>query len=129
MLPENSDMLDLSETSQDLDIDFDIADLSFGFSDVTSIAGFQYPAMVLSGVVFQDTLRVLQTRARESYRAFDVWLDMEDGNQPVKIGTLPLELETLLVMRYLGVRCTVYFSEDNFELLDLSDTAVLEKYL
>ena len=45
------------------------------------------------------------------------------------IGTLPLELDTLLVMRYLGVRVTAYFNQEKVEPLDLSDTEVLEKFM
>lgn len=126
---ESSDLLDLGQTSQNLEIDFDISELSLGLSDITTLPDFQYPAMLLTGVVFQDTLKVLKTRARESYRSIDVWLDMEDGNSPVKVGTLPLEMETLLVMRYLGVRVTAYLSPDVVEDLDLSDADVLEKYM
>ncbi len=126
---ESTDLLDLGQTSQDLGIDYDITGLALGSVDVTEMEGFQYPAMVLTGVVFQDTLKVLQTRAHESYRAFDVWLDMEDGNSPVKIGTLPMELETLLVMRYLGVRVTLYLSSDSVRPLDLSDTETLEEFM
>lgn len=126
---ESSDFLDLGQTSQDLDIDLDISGLDLGFGDITAVEGFQYPAMVLTGVVFQDALKVLQTRVRQSYRSFDVWLDMEDGNSPVKIGTLPMELETLLVMRYLEIGVTLYLSSDKVESLDLSDTEVLERFM
>lgn len=123
------DLYDLSQTSQDLDIELDIGGLALEESDITSNPDFKYPAIVISDVVFQDVIKVLNTRCRKSYRAFDVWLDGVEGGSPVLMGTLPLELETLLVMRYLGVRVTAYFSSDRVELLDLSDTDVLEKYM
>ncbi len=125
---EGSDFLDVGQTSEDLDIDLDVADLSLGFVDVTTVEGFEYPAMVITGVSFADTLKVLKTRARKSYRSIDVWLDLEDGSPPTNIGTLPLELETLLVMRYLGVGVTLYFTSDRVETLDLSDVSVLERF-
>lgn len=126
---EGSDFLDLPQTPEDLDIEYDITGLSLDLVDVTAQEGFNYPAMVITGVVFQDTLKVLKTRVRDSFRAFDVWLDMEDGSSPTNIGTLPLEMETLLVMRYLGVRVTVYLTPDEVETLDLSDASVLERFM
>ena len=126
---EGSDFLDLPQTPEDLDIEYDITGLSLDLVDVTAQEGFKYPAMVITGVVFQDTLKVLKRRVRDSFRAFDVWLDMEDGSSPTNIGTLPLEMETLLVMRYLGVRVTVYLTPDEVETLDLSDASVLERFM
>ena len=126
---EGSDFLDLPQTPEDFDIEYDITGLSLDLVDVTAQEGFKYPAMVITGVVFQDTLKVLKTRVRDSFRAFDVWLDMEDGSSPTNIGTLPLEMETLLVMRYLGVRVTVYLTPDEVETLDLSDASVLERFM
>ena len=126
---EGSDFLDLPQTPEDLDIEYDITGLSLDLVDVTAQEGFKCPAMVITGVVFQDTLKVLKTRVRDSFRAFDVWLDMEDGSSPTNIGTLPLEMETLLVMRYLGVRVTVYLTPDEVETLDLSDASVLERFM
>lgn len=123
------DLLDISQTSQNLDIDFDIGSLELEGVNITALPDFKYPAIVIAGVAFQDTIKVINTRSRESFRSVDVWLDMEDGSSPSRIGTLPLELETLLVMRYLGVRVTAYLSSEKVELLDLSDTDVLEKYM
>lgn len=76
------ELLELSQTSEDLDIDLDVTGLLLDSVDVTTLQGFQYPAMVLTGVAFKDTLRVLKTRFRESFRSVDVWLDLEDGSAP-----------------------------------------------
>lgn len=126
---DDFDFFDLSQTSADLDIDLNVTGLDIGLVDVTTLPGFQYPAMVLTGVVFKDTLKVLKTRYRESFRSVDVWLDLEDGSNPSQIGTLPLELETLLVMKYLGVSVTLYLGPDNVESIDLSNPSVLEDFI
>lgn len=126
---ESEDFLDLDQTSQNLDIDFDISELSLNIVDVTTLPDFKYPAMLITGVLFQDTLKVLKTKARESYRSVDVWLDMEDGSSPENIGTLPMDMEVFLIMRYLNVRVTLYLSPDNVETLDLAQPDVLEKFM
>lgn len=123
------DLFELSQTSDDLNIDLSVTGIDLGLVDVTTLPEFRYPAMVLTGVVFKDTLRVLKTRFRESYRSVDVWLDLEDGSEPSKIGTLPLELEVLLTMRYLGISVTLYLQPDNVESLDLSNPSVLEDFI
>lgn len=123
------ELLELSQTSEDLDIDLDITGILLDSVDVTTLQGFQYPAMVLTGVAFKDTLRVLKTRFRESFRSVDVWLDLEDGSAPSKIGTLPLELETLLTMRYLGINLTLYLEPGHVESVDLSSPNVLEDFI
>lgn len=126
---EERDFLELSQTPTNLEIDEDIGDLLLEDTDVSALEGFEYPALLLTGVLFQDTLKVIKTCARKSYREVAIWLDLEDGSSPTMIGTLPLELDTLLVMRYLGVRVIAYFSQEKVEPLDLSDTEVLEKYM
>lgn len=40
-----------------------------------------------------------------------------------------MELETLLVMRYLGVQVTLYLQSGEAEPLDLTDTDVLERFM
>lgn len=126
---DDLEFFELSQTSADLDIDLDVTGLDIGLVDVTTLPGFQYPAMVLTGVVFKDTLRVLQTRVRESYRSYDVWLDLEDGSAPSQIGKLPLELETLLTMRYLGISVTLYLQPDLVKSVDLSNPVELEDFI
>lgn len=126
---DDSNSFMLSQTSEDLDIDLNVTGIDLGLTDVTTLPDFKYPAMVLTSVVFKDTLRVLQTRFRESYRSVDVWLDLEDGSEPSQIGTLPLELETLLTMRYLGISVTLYLGPDNVESVDLSNPSALEDFI
>lgn len=125
----SDDFLSLDQTSQDMDIDLDISQLSLNVVDVTTLPDFKYPAMLLTGVLFQDTLKVLQTKAKKSYRSVDVWLDMEDGSSPENIGALPMDMEVFLIMRYLNVRVTLYLSPDSVETLDLTQTDVLEKFM
>lgn len=126
---DDFESFELSQTSEDLDIDLNVGGLDLGLVDVTTLPEFKYPAMVLTSVVFKDTLRVLKTRYRESYRSVDVWLDLEDGSEPSMIGTLPLELETLLTMRYLGITVTLYLQPDSVESVDLSNPSVLEDFI
>ncbi len=126
---DDLELFDLSQTSEDLGVDLEVEGLDIERVDVTTLIGFQYPAMVLTGVVFKDTLKVLKTRFRESYRSVDVWLDLEDGSKPTNIGTLPLELETLLLMRYLGITVTLYLGPETVESVDLSNPSKLEDFI
>ena len=124
------DFLELGQTSQDLDIEYDIGDLEPKEISVTQVPGFQYPAMEISGVAYNDTIKVLQTCSRNSYRSIDVWLNMNDGSTPIKLDPLPLEMETLLMMRFLGVSVTLYLSPDeDVQPFDFSDVSELEKYI
>ncbi len=126
---EGDDLLELGQITQDFEIDLDGIGNIATIVDVTNAKDFSYPAIVLSGVSFRDTLRVLEGIAKDSYRSTDVWLDMEDGAIPSRIGTLPLTMDTLIVLRYLGVQVTLYLAEDSVEVLDLTDPDVLERFI
>lgn len=119
----------IGQTSVDLNIDLEAESITNEIYDVRAEQGFEYPAMLITGIKFQDTLRVLKSVRQESYRLFDVWLDLEDGNPPVKQGTLPANSDTFLIMRYLGLRVTLYLDENNIQSLDLQDPSVLESFI
>lgn len=123
------DFLDIGQDNEDLSIDFTIGFDGYDTPDVRDQPGFEYPAMLITGVHFNDTLRVLQSIRRESYRLFDVWVDLENGQPPVKQGNLPADISTFLSMRYLGLTVTLYLGEDEIQVLNLHDISVLEKFI
>lgn len=120
---------DIGQDNDDLEIDFsDSFELS-EISDIRELEGFAYPSMLISGVKFNDTLRILRELRTNSYRLFDVWIDLGDGEPPIKQGTLPANSEILLAMRYLGLRVTLYLDENNIESLDLNKSKDIEKFI
>ena len=123
------ELIEIGQTSEDLDIDLLAGSDFLDSVDVRALPGFNYPAMLISGVKFKDTLRVLQTVHRSSYRSFDVWIDLGDGTEPVKQGKLPASIETFLAMRYLGLNVTLYWGYSEVDTLDLRDVSVLEKFI
>lgn len=128
-MSEQEELYEIGQDNEDLDIDL-LGDLSsFDIIDVREQEGFEYPAMLISGVNFKDSLRVLQSIKRESYRSYDVWVDLGDGTPPVKQGTLPMDLPTLLAMRYLGLNVTLYGSEEAIVSLNLKDVDTLVNFI
>lgn len=120
---------EIGQTSEDLDIDLNaVADYSEEL-DVRNQPGFFYPAMLISGIKFSDALEVLQTAYHECRSLCDVWIDLEDGNPPVKQGRLPADLNTFLIIRYLGLRVTLYPMEGAVRTLNLSDPFELENFI
>lgn len=120
---------DIGQDNDDLEIDFsDSFELS-EISDIRELEGFAYPSMLISGVKFNDTLRILRELRINSYRLFDVWIDLGDGELPIKQGTLPANSEILLAMRYLGLRVTLYLDENNIDSLDLNKSKDIEKFI
>lgn len=120
------DYLNLVESNEDLDIDLEAGMDLLTLVDVRQCEGFTYPAILLSGIRFNDALRVLQTVYRPSYRLVDVWVDVGDGSEPVHQGQLPFDSKTLLTIRYLGLKVTAYMSDDDVRALDLNDVSLLE---
>lgn len=119
----------IGQTSSDLDIDLDIGAIEDTIYDVREEEGFAYPAMLISNVEFADTLRVLKSTRKESYRLFDVWIDLNDGNPPAKQGSLPADSDTFLTMRYLGLNVTLYLDKEHIQTLDLKDPSVIEAFI
>lgn len=130
MFDVNPDVFEnIGQDNEDLEIDFsDSFELS-EISDIRELEGFAYPSMLISGVKFNDTLRILRELRTNSYRLFDVWIDLGDGELPIKQGTLPANSEILLAMRYLGLRVTIYLDENNIESLDLNKSKDIEKFI
>ena len=123
------ELFDIDQISDDFGIDLDADEFGLTIIDIREQEGFQYPAMLISGMKFNDTMRVLQSIYRKSERAFDVWIDLEDGNPPVKRGMLPADSRTFLTMRYLGLDVTLYLNEDYIEKLNLKDPNVIERFI
>lgn len=119
----------IGQTSADLDIDLFAGDTTLSMTDVREEAGFKYPAMLITGIKFTDTLRILQAVRKDSYRLFDVWIDLGDGSPPVKQGTLQADSQVFLTMRYLGLNVTLYLTEDSIQTLDLQDLSVIEDFI
>ena len=125
----NEELYDIGQTSADLDIDLFAGDMPLDVIDVQEQPGFRYPAMLISGIKFNDALRVLKSVRQESYRLFDVWIDLGDGNPPVKQGSLPANSATFLTMRYLGLNVTLYLQEGEVQTLNLKDSSVIETFI
>lgn len=125
----SEDLLNIAQDNDDLNIDLEIEDSDLVFYDVTEQEGFTYPAMLISGIKFNDVLRVLQSVRKESYRLFDVWLDLGDGSPPVKQGTLPADSDTFLAMRYLGLNVTLYLEKDAVRVMHLESISELEDFI
>lgn len=123
------ELYDIGQTSSDLDIDLFAGDALLDIVDVQEQPDFHYPAMLISGIKFNDALRVLKSVRQESYRLFDVWIDLGDGNPPIKQGTLPANSATFLAMRYLGLNVTLYLKEGEVQTLDLKDLSVIEAFV
>lgn len=120
---------DIGQDNDDLEIDFSNSFELSEIFDIRELEGFSYPSMLISGVKFNDTLRILRELRTDSYRLFDVWIDLGDGEPPIKQGTLPANSEILLAMRYLGLRVTLYLDENNIESLDLNKSKDIEKFI
>ena len=126
MVLDNQEYMNVVETNLDLGIDLEATLDSLDSMDVRDCVGFEYPAMLITGVKFNDSLRVLQTVHEKSYRLVDVWIDLGDGSAPVRQGQLPLNSRTLLALRYLGLTVTVYPEPGEVRTLDLNDISILE---
>lgn len=119
----------IGQTSEDINIDLYDMTESMSMADVTSCDGFKYPAMLISGVEFKDSLRVLQDIKKDSYKNFDVWVDLKDSNEPVLIGELPADVKTFLAMKYLGLSVTLYLDSENTISMDFDDVDLMEKFI
>ena len=111
----------------DVQPDFATMELD-GVTDITTLPDFQYPAALLYDVKFSDTMRVLNSIRRESYRMFDIWLYLEDDDTPVKVGTLQMDIETLAALKYLGLKLELYL-EGRRKMIDLDDIQTLETFI
>lgn len=125
----SEDFFEIGQTDDDLNISMLDTDDLIDVVDIRELDDFRYPAMLISGIQFKDTLRVLKSVRKESYRLFDVWVDLGGDTIPIKQGSLPATLETLLVLRYLGLKVTLYLSADIVETLDLRNPDVLVQYI
>ncbi len=119
----------IGQTSEDINIDLYDMTESMSMADVISCDGFKYPAMLISGVEFKDSLRVLQDIKKNSYKNFDVWVDLKDSNEPVLIGELPADVKTFLAMKYLGLSVTLYLDSENTISMDFDDVDLMEKFI
>ncbi len=121
------ELADTSNPDISLPLDFDAQLLAI--KDVTCQEGFEYPAILLSNVKFKDCINVLQSLCKNSWRSLDIWIDLEDGTVPVKMGKLPLNSDMLCVARYLNIVVTIYLSETDVETLNLQNPEILMRYV
>lgn len=125
---ENEELLTVAEEDYSFDPS-EIDSFELGMSDFREQEGVTYPALLLSNVLFADSLRLLQTLKKRSYREVPVWVEFEDGQSYQNIGTLQLDSDLLLVLRHLRISATVYYDAENWEALQLDSPEVLEKFI
>ena len=131
-MPSDTEDLDImSEELLEEDFGFDPtdSDLDLGIRDLSDEEGVEYPALLLSNILFTDVLKVLKELKRDSYRTVDVWLELQDSGDFVQFTPLPLDSRLLIVLRHLKVQATAYWSPQDIEVLDLKDPCVIEKFL
>lgn len=92
--------------------------------------GFEYPAVLLSGVMFPDVLNILKTISRgDSFRAVPLWIETPNGSGYSNVGSIQLDSTFLLTTRYLGLGVTLYASDDDIVAIDCGDPATVAKYV
>ena len=120
-MDENVELFDTS-------FDFDSSDsdiLGLDVKDLRDQPGITYPAVLLTGIQFVDSLRVLQASKKPSYRDVDVWVELAGEGEFQHIGTIQLTSDILLLLRYLRIGLTIYYSADRLENVDLLDASVI----
>lgn len=129
-MSENEDLLRLDGDVEDFSFSPSDADgLDLEFIDFREQEGLEYPAILLSNVLFMDCLHVLKKMKRESYREFSTWVAIPGEQSFQNIGTIQLDSTVLLAMRYLHIGVTAYYSAENVEVLDLDNPEVLERFI
>lgn len=103
--------------------------LELDILDLREQQGIEYPAVLLSNVLFTDCLKVLQSIKRDSYREMPIWVELPDSSGFNNIGTLQLDSDVLLLLRHLRISVTMYYDAEHVEVLDLNNPAVLEKFI
>lgn len=124
-MDENVELFDTS-------FDFDSSDsdiLGLDVKDLRDQPGITYPAVLLTGIQFVDSLRVLQASKKPSYRDVDVWVELAGEGEFQHIGTIQLTSDILLLLRYLRIGLTIYYSADRLENVDLRDASVIERFI
>lgn len=121
---------DISLEEESFDFDPTSADVfELEVVDFREQTDVNYPAVVLSRVLFRDCLLVLQARKRQSYREMETWVELPDGDGFQKIGTLQMDSDMLLTLRHLRIGVTLYYDSEEMEVLNLEDPEVLERFV
>ena len=115
--------LDLDVSPESLD------NIELGFKDFREEPGVIYPALLLSNVHFMDSLKVLKSAKRESFRSVSVWVELPNGEGFSDMGTIQLDSTVLLLLRHLHIGAVIYYTEDEIEALDLNNPNVLERFI
>ena len=105
-----------------------IDELLQSVKDLRDEPGVEFPALLLSGVLFRDSLEVLKSAKRESYRSVDLWVENSDGGY-VHIGDIQLDSKVLLLLRFLRISATMYYDKERVEVLNLNDPEVIERVI
>lgn len=117
-------------TTESYDFDPTVPDvLTLDIADLREQEGLEYPAVLLSNVLFMDCLKVLQSVKRESYRQMQVWIELPDTGEFRCIGEMQIDSDVLLLLRHLKIQVTMYYDEENLEFLDLEDPETFERFL
>lgn len=127
-MSEDNELLEVSEESFDFDPNLPDS-FVIEIADLRDREDVEYPALLLSNVLFMDCLRVLKANNRKSYRSVDTWVELSDNNEFQHIGELPLSSDTLLALRHLRIRATLYVDAETVEVLDLESPEVIEKFI
>lgn len=129
---ETESLEDSFDAVEEEDFGFDPSDadsFDLDIQDFRDQPGVEYPAMLLSRVVWRDCLLVLTSQKKQSYRMISVWFEGENGEGYEAIGEIQLTSDILLVLRHLRIGVTIYWDQDNMEVLNLEDPEVIERFI
>ena len=118
------DIIDLPSEGSATDLD----DLLQNMRDLRDEPGIEFPALLISGVLFRDCLEVLKSAKKTSYREVDLWLEDNDGSYHC-LGKIQLDSTILLLLRYLRISAVIYYDRENSEALDLNNPEVIERFV
>lgn len=96
--------------------------------DLPQEKGFEYPAILLSGVEFDETIKAIKYAKSPSNRTFKTWLRLSDGTNNF-IGELNLTFDMLMLLRYLKIKVTLYLDADTVHEIDLENPEELEDFI
>lgn len=109
-----------------------ITDLSrFSTRPLPMTDGFIYPAILLKKVYFKDIMHILKTLKKDnpSHRDIPLWVESNDNNGFINVGSLRLDSEFLIIASHLNIGVELYSSEDNVVDLDLDNPNVIANFI
>ena len=93
--------------------------------------GFSYPAILLKKVYFADIMHVLKTlkKDRSSHRDIPIWIESNDNNGFVNVGSLRLDSELLTIARCLDLGIELYTDNDNIMEIDINNAELISNFI